>query len=80
MNVYSAAPGVKPHVEDSPGERDFLLHALRAGSARSRLVTNELDSICVSLRHRAITCAQAVEWLKDENLLHWVHLGPEVRQ
>ena len=77
MNMPNAVAGVKPHIEDTPGERDLLLTALRAASARSRLITNELDSIGVSLRHRAINCEQCLAWLKDEGLLHWVHLGPE---
>ena len=77
MNMHTASPAVKSQ-EDTPGELDLLLTALRAASARSRLITNELDSIGVSLRHRAVTCTQALEWLKDEGLLHWVHLGPAV--
>ena len=74
MNMHIASPAVKPHIEDTPGERDLLLTALRAASARSRLITNELDLIGVSLRHKAINCEQCLEWLKDEDLLHWVHL------
>ena len=77
MNMHIASPAVKPHIEDTPGERDLLLTAIRAASARS-LITNELNSIGVSLRHKAINCEQCLEWLKDEGLLHWIHLGPEV--
>jgi hypothetical protein len=79
-NMHNASSAVKSSCEDTPGERDLLLTALRAASARSRLITNELDSIGVSLRHRAVTCAQALKWLRDEDLLPWVHLGPEVVQ
>jgi hypothetical protein len=77
-NMTNALAAVKSR-EDSPGERDLLLTALRAAAARSRLITNELDSIGVSLRQKVITCEQALEWLKDEGLLHWVHFGPEVK-
>jgi hypothetical protein len=78
MNISTASPAVKSSSEDTPGERDLLLTALRAASARSRLITNELDSIGVSLRHKAITCEQCLQWLREEDLLGWVHLGPEV--
>jgi len=70
------APG-KSNV-DTSGERDLMLSALRAASARARLATNELDTIGVSLRQKAITCAQALEWARDEGLLDWIRLGPEV--
>jgi len=70
------APG-KSNV-DTSGERDLMLSALRAASARARLATNELDTIGVSLRQKAITCAQALEWARGEGLLGWIRLGPEV--
>jgi len=63
---------------DTSGERNLLLSALGAASARARLATNELDTIGVSLRQRAITCAQALEWAHDEGLIGWIRLGPEV--
>ena len=65
---------------DTSGERDLMLLALRAASARARLATNELDTIGVSLRQKAITCAQALEWARDEGLLGWIRLGPEVQR
>lgn len=76
MHMPNALAGVKPLNEDSPGERDLILTALRAAAARSRLVTVELDSIGVSLRQKVITCTQALEWAKDEDLLDWIHFGP----
>jgi hypothetical protein len=57
-------------------EREYLIHALRLAAARSRLATNVFDSIGVSLRHRQVTCDQAMEWLRDEGLLDHVQLGP----
>ena len=76
MNT-NALPAVSR--EDTSGERDLLLTALRAASARSRLITTELDSIGTSLRHRQVNCAQAMEWLREEDLLSWVQFGPERR-
>ena len=57
-------------------EREYLIHSLRTGAARSRLVTNLLDTIGVSLRHKAITTDEAMRWLADEGLLEHVQLGP----
>ena len=62
---------------DTPQERDLLLNALRAGSIQSRLISTQLDSVNLSLRHRSITCRQALDWLRKDNLLQWVRLGPE---
>jgi hypothetical protein len=81
MNMHTAKLAVKSfHEEDTPGERDFLLTALRAAAIRSRLVSTEIESIGLSLRHRKVSCAQALEWLGEENLLGWVRLGPEAKQ
>ena len=72
------APG-KSNV-DSSGERDLLLSALRAATARARLAATEFDTIGISLRQKAITCEQALEWCRDEGLIGWIRLGPEVPQ
>jgi hypothetical protein len=57
-------------------ERELLIHALRLAVARTRLATNTLETIGVSLRHRAVTTDEAVTWLKEEHLLDWLELGP----
>ena len=72
------APG-KSNV-DTSGERDLLLSALRAATARARLAATEFDTIGISLRQKLITCEQALEWARDEGLIGWVRLGPEVCQ
>jgi hypothetical protein len=73
------APGKSNHV-DSSGERDLLLSALRAATARARLAANEFDTIGISLRQKLISCEQALQWARDEGLIGWVRLGPEVAQ
>jgi hypothetical protein len=45
-----------------------------------RLATNEFDTIGISLRQKIITCEQALEWARDEGLIGWIRLGPEVQQ
>jgi hypothetical protein len=65
---------------DTSGERDLLLSALRAATARARLAATEFDTIGISLRQRLITCEQALDWARDQGLIGWVRLGPEVSQ
>jgi hypothetical protein len=78
-NVAQAlAPG-KSHV-DTSGERDLLLSAIRAATARARLAATEFDTIGISLRQKLISCEQALQWCRDEGLIHWLRLGPEVAQ
>jgi hypothetical protein len=43
---------------------------------RLRQVTVELNSIGVSLRHKAVNCEQALTWAAEEGLLDWIPLGP----
>ena len=62
---------------ETTGEYDLLLAALRVASARSKLIAVELDSIRVSLRHKAVNCAQALNWAAEEGLLEWIPLGRE---
>jgi hypothetical protein len=57
-------------------EREYLLHALRTAATRSRLTTNVLDTIGVSLRHKAIDVDGAMKWLAEEGLLDCIQLGP----
>ena len=63
-------------VKGTAGERELLIHALRTATARSRLVTNALETIGVSLRHNAVTADQAMAWLQQEKLLDHVDFGP----
>ena len=74
-SLPNALPANKPPMEP-PGQREFLITALRAASARSRLITNVLDTIGTSLRHRMISCDEAVAWLMEENLLQHVEYRP----
>jgi hypothetical protein len=61
---------------DAPGERDLLMNLLRTESARSRLITNTLDTIGTALRHRSVDCEGAMNWLRDEGLLDLLKLDP----
>ncbi len=61
---------------DSSGECDLMLSALRAATARAKLAANQFDSIGISLRQKLITCEQALQWARDEDLIGWIRLGP----
>lgn len=76
--AQALAPGKSK--EDSSGERDLMLSALRAATARARLAATEFDSIGISLRQKLITCDQALQWARDEGLIGWIRLGPEALQ
>jgi hypothetical protein len=78
--IQQPSPQGKPLREDTSGERDLLLSALRAATARARLAANEFDTIGISLRQKIINCEQALEWARDEGLINWIRLGPEVQQ
>jgi hypothetical protein len=61
---------------NAAGERELLIHSLRLATARARLVVNSLETIGVSLRHRAVSPDDAMKWLAEEGLLDWLELGP----
>lgn len=62
---------------NTAGEREYFIHALRTATARARLVVNILETVGVSLRHKAITTDDAMKWLHDEGVLDYVQLGPQ---
>lgn len=59
---------------DTSAERELLINILRTAQARSRLVTNTLETIGVSLRQNQITCEQARAWIAEEGLDHHLQL------
>jgi hypothetical protein len=76
-SVTQASPANKPQNNlEPPGQREFLITALRAASARARLLTNTFDTIGTSLRHRMISCDEAIAWLNEEGLLAEIEHRP----
>jgi hypothetical protein len=80
LHVSTPSPAVKPVSGDTPGERDLMLSALRVASAQARLVANQIDTIGASLRQKAITCKDALEWAHQEGISHWIKFGPEAQR
>ena len=78
--VSTASTAVKPVSGDTPGERDLMLSALRVASARARLIANQIDTIGASLRQKAITCKDALEWAQQEEVESWIQFGPEAKR
>jgi hypothetical protein len=68
------SPAVKH--EDTSGERDLVLSALKVAATRSRLQTNLFDTIGVALRQKQ--SAGALTWLRDEGLLDHLPFGQEI--
>jgi hypothetical protein len=64
MTLKETAPGNNPQAE-----REILIHALRTATARSRLITNQLESVGIMLRHRCVTTEQAMQELANEGIL-----------
>jgi hypothetical protein len=75
-SVLKRSPSGKPADSGPAGQREFLITALRAASARARLMANLADTIGVSLRNRMITCDEAVAWLREEGLLAEIEFRP----
>jgi hypothetical protein len=62
---------------DPAAQRELLIHGLRTAVSRTRLITTTLETISVQLRHRQVSTEQAIEWIRDEGLAHYLQLGPK---
>lgn len=51
------------------GEREMVLHGLRAAVLKARLIENELTAIGLSLKHGMINPEGVMQWLHEENLM-----------
>lgn len=76
--MISLSQHTAPVNNNPAAEREYLIYALRTAAARARLVTNVLDTVGVSLRHKAIAPDDALKWLADEGVLCHVQIGPKV--
>jgi hypothetical protein len=61
---------------DAAGDQELVLAALRVATIRSKLVSNVLDSIGVSLKQKLITAEDALTWARDEGLLGLLQFSP----
>jgi hypothetical protein len=59
-------------MEDEEKHREFLLMALRAASARAKLLEADINTIGLALKGNMINSETAVRWIIDANLLWMV--------
>ena len=64
-------------MSDDELHRDFLLAALRAASARAKLIEADINTIGVALKGDLIGPETAVAWIRDAGLLWIVGAIPE---
>jgi hypothetical protein len=67
---------VKPKLGETNGDREYLMQVLRAATARSKLISNQLDTIGVALRQKAVTVEDALQWAIDEGIIDLLQFGP----
>jgi hypothetical protein len=66
----------KPKLGETNGDREYLMQVLRAATARSKLISNQLDTIGVALRQKAVTVEEALQWAFDEGIIDLLQFGP----
>ena len=66
----------KPSLGETAGDRELLLSILRAATARSKLISNQLDMIGTALRQRAVGVQDAMQWAADEGIIDLLQFGP----
>jgi hypothetical protein len=74
--ITTPASQGKPKLGESNGDREYLMQVLRAATARSKLISNTLDSIGMALRQRAVSVDDALLWARDEGILDLLQFGP----
>jgi hypothetical protein len=73
------SPG-KPILGETNGDREYLMQVLRAATARSKLISNQLDTIGVALRQKAVTVEDALQWAIDDGIMDLLQFGPPSKQ
>jgi len=64
-------------MEEELKHKEWLLTALRAASARAKLMDADLTTIGVALKGDLINSETAVQWIRDAGLLGMVGALPE---
>ena len=63
--------------DEEDQHRAFLLAALRAASARAKMLDADITTIGIALKGGLIGADTAVQWIRDANLLWMVGAIPE---
>jgi hypothetical protein len=75
-SVPSPASQGKPKLGESNGDREYLMQVLRSATARAKLISNQLDTIGVALRQKAVSVEDALQWATDEGIVDLLQFGP----
>ena len=55
------------------------MQVLRAATARAKLISNQLDTIGVALRQKAVTVEDAMRWAQEDGIIDLLQFGPTTR-
>ena len=75
-SLQNPASQGKPKLGETNGDREYLMQVLRAATARSKLISNTLDTIGIALRQRAVSVEDAMRWARDEGIHDLLQFGP----
>jgi hypothetical protein len=75
-SITKPASQGKPKLGETNGDREYLMQVLRAATARAKLIANQLDTIGIALRQRAVTVEDAVQWAVDEGIVDLLQFRP----
>jgi hypothetical protein len=75
-SVQNPVSPVKPKLGETNGDREYLMQVLRAATARAKLIANQLDTVGVALRQKAVSVEDAVQWCVDEGIVDLLQFGP----
>jgi len=75
-SLSSPASQGKPKLGETNGDREYLMQVLRAATAEAKLISNQLDTIGIALRQKAITVEDALQWAIDERIDGLLKFGP----
>ena len=78
-SLPSPASQGKPKLGETNGDREYLMQVLRSATARSKLISNQLDTIGVALRQKAVSVEEAIQWAIDEGIIDLLRFGPPSR-
>jgi hypothetical protein len=66
----------KPILGETNADREHLLAILRVATARSKLISNQLDTVGIALRQRAVSVEDALRWCADDGIIDLLDFGP----
>jgi hypothetical protein len=75
-SLSNPASQSKPKLGETNADREHLLAVLRVATARSKLISNQLDTLGIALRQRAVSVEDAIQWAVDDGIIDLLQFGP----